>query len=116
MNELAEICYQPEHLWTGWKAITMLREATELSLRQIKTWLAKQLQVHIPPPKRIDHPHYYVTEVNKMHQADLLYLPRDKVYQNTYKYTLQVIDVASRYKISRPLKAKKASKVADRDV
>ena len=25
-----------------------------------------------------------------------------EVYQNTYKYTLQVIDVASRYKVSRP--------------
>ena len=48
-----------------------------------------------------------------MHQADLLYLPHDKVYQNTYKYTLQVIDVASRYKVSRPLKTKKASEVAD---
>ena len=53
-----------------------------------------------------------------MHQADLLYLPHDKVYQNTYKYTLNVIDVASRYKASRPLKTKKASEVADmlRDV
>ena len=48
-----------------------------------------------------------------MHQADLLYLPHDKVYQNTYKYTLQVIDVASRYKASRPLKTKKASEVAE---
>ena len=67
----------------------------------------------MPPPKRIDHPHYYVTEVNKMHQADLLYLPHDLVYQNTYKYTLNVIDVASRYKASRPLKTKKASEVAD---
>lgn len=48
-----------------------------------------------------------------MHQADLLYLPHDKVYQNTYKYTLNVIDVASRYKASRPLKTKKASEVAE---
>ena len=48
-----------------------------------------------------------------MHQADLLYLPHDEVYQNIYKYTLQVIDVASRYKASRPLKTKKASEVAD---
>ena len=114
MNELAEIYYQHEYLWTGRKAKTMLREATELSLKQIKTWLARQalLQVHIPPPKRIGHPQYYVTEVNKMHQADLLYLPHDKVYQNTYKYTVQVIDIASRYKVGRPLKTKKASEIA----
>ena len=48
-----------------------------------------------------------------MHQADLLYLPHDKVYQNIYKYTLQVIDVASRFKVSRPLKTKKASEVVE---
>ena len=48
-----------------------------------------------------------------MHQADLMYLPHDKVYQTTYKYTLQVIDVASRYKVSRPLKTKKASEFVE---
>ena len=95
-NKLAEIYYQPEHLLD--RTVTILREATKLPLKQVKAWLAKQAlwQVHIPPPKRIDHPHYYVTEVNQMHQADLMYLPHDKVYQTTYKYTLQVIDVASR--------------------
>ena len=47
----------------------MLREATKLPLKQVKAWLAKQAlwQVHIPPQKQIDHPHYYVTEVNQMH-------------------------------------------------
>ena len=110
-----QIYYQPENLWKGRKAITRLRKATKLPLKQVKDWLAKQTlwQVHMPPPKRIDHPHFYVTKVNKMHQADLLYLPHDKVYQNTYKYTLNVIDVASRCKASRPLKTKKASEVAE---
>ena len=70
-------------------------------------------QVHIPPPKRIDHPHYYVTEVNQIHQADLLYLPHDKVGQNKYKYTLNVVDEASGYKASRPLKTKESKEVAD---
>ena len=40
----------------------------------------------------------------------------EEVYQSTYKYTLNVIDVidvASRYKASRPLKTKKASEVAE---
>ena len=75
----------------------MLREAKKLPLKRVKTWLPKQAlwQVHIQPPKHIDHPHYHVTERNKMHQADLLYLPHDKVYQNTYKYALNVIEVAS---------------------
>ena len=114
-EQMQKIFYQPENLWIGRKAITELRKATGLPAKKVKIWLAKQAlwQVHIPPPKRIDHPHYYVTEVNKMHQADLMYLPHDKVYQNTYKYTLNVIDVASRYKASRALKTKKASEVAE---
>ena len=48
-----------------------------------------------------------------MHQVDLLFLPHDKVYQNTYKYTLNVIDVDSRYRAGRPLKTKKASEVTE---
>ena len=93
----------------------MLRKETGLPAKKVKAWLATQTQwqVHLPKPKRIDYAHFYVTKVNEMHQADLLYLPHDKVYQNTYKYTLNVIDVASRYKASRPLKTKKASEVAD---
>ena len=112
---LTEIYYQPENLWKGRKAITELQKATGLPIKKVKLWLANQAlwQVHIPPPKKIDHPHFYVTGVNQMHQADLLYLPHDKVYQNIYKYTLQVVDVASRYKVSRPLKTKRASEVAE---
>ena len=81
----------------------------------MKVWLANQAlwQVHISKPKRIDYAHFYVTKVNKIHQADLLYLPHDKVYQSTYKYVLNVIDVASGYKASRPLRTKKASEVAE---
>ena len=114
-DQIQKIYYQPENLWKGRKAISELRKATGLSTKKVKAWLAKQglWQVHIPPPKRIDHSHYYVTEVNKVHQADLLFLPHDKVYQNTYKYTLNKIDIASRYKASRPLKTKKASEVAE---
>ena len=114
-DQLAKIYYQPENLWKGRKAMTELQKATKLPAKKVKAWLAKQAlwQVHLPPPKKIDHPHFYVTEVNKMHQADLMYLPHDRVYQTTYKYTLQVIDVASRFKVSRPLKTKKASEVAD---
>ncbi|XP_057310318.1 uncharacterized protein LOC130648296 [Hydractinia symbiolongicarpus] len=48
-----------------------------------------------------------------MYQFDLLYMPHDKLYGNTYKYILTGIDVASRYKPTRPLRTKKASEVAD---
>ena len=39
-------------------------------------------------------------------------MPGDKLYGNKYKYILSGIDVASRYKVARPLKTKKAKEVA----
>ena len=51
---------------------------------------------------------------NKVHQADLLYLPHDRPPRNreTFKYTLTVVDVASRFKGAEPLTAKEARDVA----
>ena len=47
-----------------------------------------------------------------MHQADLLFLPHDKVGRNTYKYALTVVDVASRFKEAQPLTSKNSDEVA----
>ena len=51
-----------------------------------------------------------------VHQADLLYLPHDRVgvgrSQRTYEYALTVVDVASRYKEAEPLTDKSATEVA----
>ena len=114
-EKLRDIYYQPENLWTGRKAIKLLQKESKESKKSVEEWLARQAlwQVHIPKPKYIDYAHFYVTKPNQLHQADLLFLPHDKVYQNTYKYTLNVIDVASGFKVSRPLRTKQASEVAD---
>ena len=40
---------------------------------------------------------------NTYHQADILYMPHDKIGRQIYKYCLNIIDVASRYKASIPL-------------
>ena len=69
--------------------------------------------MHLPPPKRVDRPHYEVTIPNQIHQFDLLKMPADTLYGNKYKYILSRIDVASRYKIARPLRNKQAKDVAD---
>ena len=44
---------------------------------------------------------------NDIHQADILYLPHDKFKKKTYKYALNIVDVASRYKGSYHLVTKK---------
>ena len=49
---------------------------------------------------------------NEQHQVDLLYMPHNVFEGNTYKYILTGIDVATRYKVARPLRTKKSSEVA----
>ena len=53
-----------------------------------------------------------MTKPYEQHQFDLLYMPHNLFEGNTYKYILTDIDVASRYKVARPLRTKKSSKVA----
>ena len=50
---------------------------------------------------------------NKVHQADLLFLPHDRVGKRTLKYALTVADVASRFKEAEPLISKTVAEVAD---
>ena len=69
--------------------------------------------MHLPPPKRVDRPHYEETIPNEMHQFDLLYMPSDKLYGNKFQYILSGIDVASRFKVARPLRTKQAKDVAE---
>ena len=84
-----------------------------MSKKDIKSWLAKQAlwQVHIPTPKEIHHPHYDVTKPYEQHQFDLLCMPHKLFEGIVYKYILTGVDVASRYKVVRPLRTKKPSEV-----
>ena len=111
--QMDKIYYQPSHLWKDKKAIKKLKELTKEKPKVIKQWLSKQAfwQVHLPAPKHIDRPHYEVAIPNEMHQFDLLYMPLDTLYGN--KYILSGIDVASRYKVTRPMRTKQAKDVAE---
>ena len=113
-EKLYQAYYQPDRFWTGKKAIKELYKITSISKKDIKSWLGKQAlwQVHIPPPKVINHPHYDVIEPNERHHFGILCMPHNLFGGNTCKYILTGIDVASRYKVARPLKTKKSSEVA----
>ena len=115
MDKLQSIYYQPDHLWKGKKAIKTLVDLSKEKPKDVRQWLSKQAfwQVHSPPPKRVDRPHYEVTVPNEMHQVDLMYMPSDTLYLNKYKYILSGIDVASRFKVARPLRTKQAKDVAE---
>jgi len=55
-----------------------------------------------------------VSTPNKVHQADLLFLPHDKLPRGrkVYKYALTIVDVASRFKEAEPITSKNSDEVA----
>ena len=40
-EELYQAYYEPDHLWTGGKAMKELQKITSMSKNNIKSWLAK---------------------------------------------------------------------------
>ena len=96
--------------------IKKLAQAAKVSEDVAQNWLMKQAlwQVYLPAPRYIPRPKFDVPVPNKVHQADLLYLPHDRPprYSKTFKYALTVVDVASRYKEAEPLTTKEAKEVA----
>ena len=68
-EKLSEAYNQPDRLWTGGKAIRELHKIVSIPKKDVKPWLAKQAfwQVHIPPPKEINHSYCNVTKPNEQH-------------------------------------------------
>ena len=112
-EKLSQAYYHPDRLWTGNKTVKELHKITYTSRKHTKSWLAKQAlwKLHIPFPKEINHPYYEVTKPNKQHQFDLVHMPHDFFEENTYKYLLSRVDIASRYRVAKPLKTKKSVEV-----
>ena len=71
-------------------------------------------QIYLPPPKYILRPNASMSlqaKPNDIHQADILYLPDDKYKKKIYTYTLNIVDIASRYKGSYQLTTKNSKDV-----
>ena len=114
MSNFRKIYYSPEGYWKGYSAVGRLASAAKVSEAEAREWLERQAlwQIYLPPPKVIPRPHWNVERVNEIHQADLLFLPHDRVGRKTYRYALVVIDVASRYKDAEALTSKESEEVA----
>ena len=114
--KLAKIYYSPGGYWKGFAAIKKLSEDAKVPEETAKKWLFKKAlwQIFLPAPKRIPRPKFNVPTPNKVHQADLLFLPHDKLPRGrkVFKYALTVVDVASRYKEAEPLTSKNSDEVA----
>ena len=95
--------------------VSCIRKLRNLTKRLRNGLQAKQplWQVHIPVPKQYIHRAHFTVQIpNQQHQFDVAYMPHDKFQGSTYKYLLTGVDVASRYKVAKPLRTKKASDVA----
>ena len=71
----------------------------------------KQLlyQIYLSPPKSTSRPNASMSlhaKPNDIHHADIIYLPHDKFKKKIYKYALNIVDVARRYKGSCQLTTK----------
>lgn len=113
--KLQNIYYSPRGYWKGLAAIKKLASAAKTSEDDAKDWLKKQAlwQIYLPAPRHIPRPKFDITEPNEAHQADLLFLPHDRVKGKTYKYALTLVDVASRYKAAEPLTSKSSAEVSE---
>ena len=111
---LSKIYYSVGGYWKGYSAISKLAKKANVTKDEAKAWLEKQAiwQIYLPPPEYIPRPHWVIDKPNQIHQADLLFLPHDKVGRKTFKYALVVVDVASRYKDAEALTSKESNEVA----
>src|SRR5437764_160208 len=71
------------------------------TLAVIKNWLNKQAlyQIHKPRPKFIPQASFNnITIPTEVIQADLCYMPYDRIGNKTYKFALNCVDIATRTK------------------
>ena len=115
-SKLTKIYYSPKGYWKGMAAIKKLANAAKVSEDEAKRWLTKQAlwQVYLPGPHYIPRPKFDISLPNAVHQADLLFLPHDKLPRGkkVYKYALTVVDVASRYKAAEAITSKESDEVS----
>ena len=109
--------YSDDGYWRGKIAIKRLAKASGSTKEEAERWLLKQplYQIYLPPPKYIPRPNASLSlyaKPNDIHLADILYLPHDKFKKKTYKYALNIVDVASRYKGSYQLTTKNSKEVS----
>ena len=107
---MKKIYYQPIGYQRNAKKLheASIKAGYDFTIDEVKDWLERQAihQIHMPRPRYIPCASFTsITTPNEVHQADVLYMPYDKVGRITYLFCLNVVDVASRYKASIPISA-----------
>ena len=116
-SKFKQIYYSNDGYWRGKCAIQKLSKASGSTKEEAEKWLLRHplYQICLPPPKYIPTPNVSMSlhaKPNDIHQADILYLAHDKYKKKIYKYALNIVDVASRYKESYQLTTINSKEVA----
>ena len=117
-KKFEQIYYSDNGYWRGKTAIKRLAKASGSTKEEAEKWLLKQplYQIYLPPPKYIPRPNAssmsLFVKPSDIHQSDLLSLLHDKFKKKTYKYALNTMDVAGRYKGSYQLTTKNSKEIA----
>ena len=116
-KKFKQIYYSDDGYWRDKSAIRKLSRASGSTKEETERWLLKQplYQMYLPAPKYVPRPNASMSlfaKPNDIHQSNLLSLPHDKFKKKTYKYALNIVDVASRYKGSYQLTTKNSKEVA----
>ena len=114
---LQKLYYRPEGYYrTTEKMQTACKRARYgFTLTVIKNWLNKQAlyQIHKPRPKYIPQASFNnITVPMEVIQADLCYMPYDRIGNKTYKFALNCVDIATRTKWTYPLTRRDSASVA----
>ena len=115
-KKFEQIYYSNDRYWRGKSTIQKLAKALGSTKEEAERWLLKQplYQIYLPAPKYIPRPNASMSlfaKPNDIHQVDILYLPHDRYKKKTYKYALNIVDVASRYKGAYQLATKNSKEV-----
>ena len=114
-KKFKQIYHSDDGHWRGESAIQKLAKASGSTKEGAEKWLLKQPlhQIYLLAPKYVPRPNASMSlfaKPNDIHQSDLLSLPHDKFKKKTYKYALNIVDVASRYKGSYQLTTKNSKR------
>ena len=116
-EKFKRIYYSDDGYCRGKSAIQKLSKATGSTKEGAERWLMKQplYQIYLPTPKyipRLNASMSVFAKPNDIHRADILYLPHDRYEKKVYKYALNIVDVASRYKGFYQLTTENSKEVA----
>lgn len=105
---LRDLYYKPEGYYRTVKRFhdACKKAGHKFHPKYVRDWLHRQSswQIHAPRPRHIPRASFNKISVpNEVLQADILYMPYDKVGEITYLFCLNVIDIASRFKWSIPI-------------